>query len=442
MSGSMGRPVRPLPAGQISTGDRIQLGIGLARDIGVAVPGAGVALGMGIAQLADVTPPAWLTAAGKAAGLAGTVFSAELAFQEAMGTRSSWARLRRRARLGLGLRTSGLKMAMAGAMTAIRAGDVVLPIASAFSLLGGFPISSVTSIVSGSIRVVRTATELAQASRLGGLVGVVKARRGGQGAGARLEVLDRLSTAVRSCTKQVLARVGPRLQGLSRAESADLLGQARSEVQAVLSDRVGHLGACKLLEMASSWARLAKGSWSEAPSSDSLDPLEQLQEEFNGLESLRLLLTSPARDLDELRGSAAELADALVHSLREDVRLMKTRAVCRLLFAIAGLLLSLAALASFAFPPAAPIMLIIQASFGLANTLSNLGLTYLDIQLKRRADLSPLRQRLQDLTGVAQAAEQRRIQAAREAEAAAERSSTAQNSRRARRAKRPPPSGT
>lgn len=341
----------------------------------------------------------------------GSGFAAYASWQEASGVRQEWARLRRRGRLGMTRGGQVMRLLAGGGMTGARAVGTALPLLSTVGVLENSPVGPIVSAFTSTVKVIRTATDLAAASRFAGLVSVVKHKKGESSVDPTLAVLDRLRGEVSQVVEMVSRAVSAKLKTTSSADQkAVLLADARDEIYWILQDRVGQAAAAKLITLALENSSVAsvEGDAATAAGFSDLDPVAGLRSELDGIQRLYdFLLSAPNQlrhpadgrrvNLEHVQ-KARNLADALIHALRNDASLCRKHSILRLGLAIAtflGAMLGLAAL----FTPAGPALLLIKAAIGLSVALITLVQTPWDLASKRSADIQPLSARLRDLAG-------------------------------------------
>jgi hypothetical protein len=395
----MAFPENPLEVGQMVANAKLPVGIGMAKELGYRMPNWVGAMITGASLVQGAKPADWLGTMRSATGVVGIASGIFGAYEEAKGAADTISSFKRRHRLGLDLTRNVLETSLASTALTAQVLDVALPVARVFGLVTPSPVGVVVGAVSGSIGVVRAAAELGKATRFAALVRVVEAKKRGISPEARYQVLDRLAHEVASAVEVVVAGLGHRLEDIPKSAIGPLMGDAKREIAAVLSNRVGSLAAQKLITLATTYCSAVNNDH-QSLDQGQVALLESLREAHAGIDRLRQLLVSAA-GTDEQRKAVIKLADAVINSLRLDANLFRKRTIVKLCLSIGSLLLTLIGLVSLVFPPAAPIILLLQASIGLSLSLTNLATLRYDIALKRRANLEPLLNRVEQLKATA-----------------------------------------
>jgi hypothetical protein len=409
MTESLRVPKAPLERGSISAAGYSSVAVGAAAELLVGVPSSVLGV-MNQARKAAGSPPlAMLGTASSIFDWVGSGFAAYSAWQEASGVRQEWARLRRRERLGMTRGGQVINLLAGVGMSGARAAGASLPLCSAVGLLENTPIGPIVSAFTSTVKVVRTATDLAAASRFAGLVSAVKRKKGGVSADPTLTVLDRLRGEVSRVIETVSRAVGSKLNATQSADQkAALLADARDEIYWILQDRVGQAAAAKLITLAMENSSATVTGVDDEGSASGLDmnPVAQLRSGFDGIQKLYDFLLAHTEQLrhsaDDSRVNlgnvqkAKNLADALIHALRDDASRLRKHSILRLCLAVAAFLGAVLGLAAL-FTPAGPVLLLIKAAIGLSVALITVAQTPWDLAGKRAADPLPLSVRLRDL---------------------------------------------
>jgi hypothetical protein len=396
VTGPVGYSDNTLDVGEIAYHAKLPLGLGLARELGYRLPNWVGTLATGSALMQGNEPPAWPDSMRSLTGVVGLATSAFSVYDEAKGVAQSVADLRRRARLGLSQSGAALKVGLSSASFSTQVLDVALPVAKMFGLITPSPAGAVIGSVGATIGVVRSAMDLARAARLAALVRVTDAKQRGLPVDDRLAVLDRFSAGVKSVIEAVAKGLSRKLADTSALDRRSLMQDAKTEIASILSDRVGKLAASKLLALASCYSTAMKNDVNHLEP-DQADLLESLRAAYSGIDILKGILTgSRSADRDQ-RQVVGNLVNSVIASIRSDAELFRKRAIIKLCLSIGSLLLALVGLAAIAFPPAAPIVLLLQGCVGLCLSLVNLSTFRYEVALARRANLEKLNQRLAEL---------------------------------------------